>query len=139
MNSTGKSGTVTPEEFELLEAAVSQWGARLVASKIAKICSKKAEALKHEYALSPVAAAYADIASKIATAVGSQPKPVSSDFFNSLTGMVALYGPEVVTWKIAKLAKRAGSTADSTMLGGLFPKPVVAKAASAPVSSRARF
>lgn len=136
MNNTGKPGTITPEEFELLESGVNAYGARTVASKVAKICSKKADALKHEYPLSSVASAYASIASKIVGSVGSVTKAVSSDFFNSLTGMVALYGPEVVTWKIAKLAKRTGSTADSNMLSSLFPKPSSTPKAAAP---RARF
>ena len=120
--SVGKPGTITAEEFTALKAAVDQWGAKLLASKVAKICSKKGTSLVHEFATSAIGAAYNAIASSITAAVGSPSGLVSSAFNDSLTQMVATYGPEVVIFKLAKLAGKAGNSADQTLLKGLFSK-----------------
>lgn len=66
---SGKGGTVTPDEFKSLEAMVNKYGPEIVALKIAKICKKKSEDIKHEYAKSRIAAGYDEIATAIENAV----------------------------------------------------------------------
>lgn len=118
----GKPGTVTAEEFEALSGAVSTWGAKVLAQKVAKICSKKAALLTHEFPSSGIAAAYTAVASRITGSLGAQSRPVSKEFFGTLTNMVASYGPEVLVMKLAKIAGRVGNSADKTTLAALFPK-----------------
>jgi len=121
-NETGKGGTLSPEDFELLTGMVATSGAKLLATKVAKICLKKASVLQHEYARSAIAAGYSGVATKLTGVVGTGNRAISRDAFNSLTSMVASYGPEVVIQKLAKIAKRNNNLADATMLKGIFPK-----------------
>lgn len=122
VNGQGKSGTVTAAEFEALSAAVSQWGAKVLAQKVAKICSKKAALLTHEFPSSTIAAAYMGISTRILGGLGSESRPISALFFTTLTNMVATYGPEVVVLKLAKIAGKTGASAEKTSLSALFPK-----------------
>jgi hypothetical protein len=135
---TGKPGTISPDEFTFLNNASTTYsvggvvGVLLLLAKIGKICSRKAESLKHEFAGSPVAAAYSNYAATITKAVGKLDGKVATDDFNTLTGMIALYGVEPIVWKLAKIAKRANDRTNSALLSGLFPNS--AKAA-APVAA----
>ena len=119
---TGKSGTLSPTDFEKLNTMAAASGAKLLATKVAKICLTKSAALKHEYALSSVGAAYGTIGSKLTSVVGTGTKAISREAFNSLTSMVGTYGPELVIQKLAKIAKRNGVVAEATMLKSIFPK-----------------
>ena len=140
----GKAGTILPEEFTQLSEATAQYtkggvnGALLLASKVAKICAKKSAALKHEFPGSTVAAAYDGIVNKINGVTGNLQGTITTDLFGDLTGMVAKYGPEVVIWKLAKIAKKNNYGTISTSLSGLFPSGVKAKAATvaAPAARR---
>jgi hypothetical protein len=135
----GKPGTVLPEEFTFLTTAVSTSSVRLLALKVAKICSRKAESLAHENPASAIAAAYSGIASKIVSAVGKADGKISTDDYNTLTGMIAQYGPEVVIWKLAKIAKKANNRTDSALLSGLFPNSLAKKpVAATPAPAAAR-
>jgi len=122
MPNFGKPGTVTEAEFTALSDAVGTWGALLIALKIAKFCSNRAATLSHEYASSALATAYTGYASKITSVVRVPNGKISSEFFTTLGNMVSTYGPEVVVWKLAKIAGRNGASADKTLLAGLFPK-----------------
>lgn len=64
---SGRSGTITNEEFGIVESLVLKYGAETIVKKVAKVCKKKAKALSHEYAASPVAAGYTRLASSIET------------------------------------------------------------------------
>jgi predicted anti-sigma-YlaC factor YlaD len=119
---TGKGGTLSPEHFETLSEMVAASGAKLLATKVAKICLKKSEALKHEYANSSIAAGYAGVATKLTGVVGTGTRAITRASFDALTSMVAAYGPEVVVQKLAKIAKRNNNVADATALKGIFPK-----------------
>lgn len=139
----GKPGTITKEEFTVLNNAVTslKGGARILAAKVAKICSSKASALKHEYPASTVAAAYDGIVSKILNSVGKSEAKVPGELFSQLTAMVAQYGPEVVIWKLAKIAKTTGNASDSALLSGIFPngsKTTAAKPAARSSGSASR-
>ena len=118
----GKSGTITPEEFDTLAALYDSYGGKVLASKVALVCSKKAEVLKHEYPSSSVAAAYASVGNKIKTAVGTSTTKIGRDAFSALSSLVNTYGAEVITMKLAKLAKRNEATADFTTLKSIFPR-----------------
>lgn len=119
---TGKGGTLSPEDFESLTAMATASGPKLLAAKVAKICLKKAETYKHEYANSTLGTAYAGIAAKLTGVVGTGTRAITRESFNSLSGMVNTYGPEVVVQKLAKIAKRNNLVADATALKGIFPK-----------------
>lgn len=118
----GKPGTIAPEQFEELTNLVENYGAKLLAAKVAKICSKRAEFLKHEYPNSAVAAAFNSTATKISSVVGGGTGSVSRESFDSLSELVDEYGPEVVTMKLAKIAKRSGDNTASEMLKRIFPR-----------------
>jgi hypothetical protein len=137
----GKPGTISKEEFTALNSAAQKFSVRLLASKVAKICGRKSASLKHEYPASTVAAAYDGIVNKIVTAVGKQDTAIPTPLFDQLTGMVAQYGPEVVIWKLAKIAKSSNNASDSALLSGLFPNGVkaAAKAATSTARSSRRF
>ena len=121
-NNVGRGGTLAVEDFESLESMASLYNEKVLASKVAKICSKRADYLKHEYAGSSISLAFASTASKIKTAVGEARGMVPTETFENLADMVMGYGPELVIQKLGKLAKRNGRVAESTVLKAIFPR-----------------
>jgi hypothetical protein len=119
-NTNGKAGTITVAEFEALEAMVENYGAKLLAAKVAKLCISKSTKLLHEYNASVIGKAYGDTAAAIQTAVGMQTANVSRDCYNTLKSVVDTYGPEVVVTKLGKLAKRMET--EGAELRTLFPR-----------------
>lgn len=118
----GKSGTITPDEFENLSEAAGNYGAVLLAKKVAKICSKFSTPFKHEYSGSAIAAAWLSVSTKISTALGGTGGGVvSTDTFEFLGSLVNTYGPEVVIQKLSKIAKKNGNMNEANTLKALFP------------------
>ena len=118
---TGKSGTVTPEEFEQLASLVENYGARLLAQKVGKACSRVAKDFTHEFPTSSVGAAWNGSGSRIVTSLGAGTRPITKDGFNFLVDLVGFYGPEVVLTKIAKLAKKSGNLDEAAIIKNVFP------------------
>lgn len=136
-NNTGKPGTLTEVDFTSLYQIVDSYKAQLVATKVAKLCMKKAAPYLHEYPESAVGKAYASVAQKITDAVGTSSNVINRDAFHSLSSMVDRYGPEVIIQKLGKIARRqsnelrdngaSGSVVEelrslSDSLKGLFPR-----------------
>lgn len=118
-DNNGKSGTITPEEFTELSSYVTRYGAPVLASKVAKVCTKYSAPYKHEYTNSAIAAAWLSVAGKISGFIGNNRTVVSMEAFEFIESLVHTYGPEVVVQKLAKIAKR-GNMAGSN-LSTLFP------------------
>lgn len=121
---TGKPGTITVEEFDVLSALAGTYGERVLAEKISKICLKRAGILTHEYPSSLLGVAYNTVGSKIKAAVGDSTRVISRDAYTALVGMVDRYGAEVMTRKLGKLASRNENSTDASLLKGIFPKSV---------------
>jgi hypothetical protein len=121
-NERGRAGTISVEEFDSLKEMATQYGAVTLASKVGKICSRKAEALLHECSSSAVGDAFNRTASKLSDALRDNARKISSDSFRNLADMVDRYGAEVITWKLAKLASRSGQSDQATLLKGIFPR-----------------
>ncbi len=121
-NNTGKAGTITVDEFDSLSDMAATYSETVLASKVGKILDKKAGVLLHECSTSLVGAAYRSVSGKLTTAVGTSARKISKESFDSLSSMVERYGAEVITWKLAKLAKRNERTADAALLKGIFPR-----------------
>lgn len=127
----GKSGTITPEEFETLSGFVGDYSAILLAKKVAKICTKFSGPFKHEYANSAIAAAWLTIASRINGVIGNASGTVSTDAFEFLGSLVNTYGPEVVVQKLAKIGLKNGEMPTAVNgLKNLFPKPVASSSSA---------
>lgn len=120
-NKNGKSGTITPEEFETLSSMVGQFGPMVIGAKLAKICTRMSAGYLHEHANSLVGKAWSGLAAKIGGAVGAQTRAIPSADFTFLTTLVTNYGPEVVVQKVAKIALKAGNTVNGNTLKVLFP------------------
>lgn len=120
----GKAGTLAVDDFETLAEMVGAYSPKLVAQKVAKILTKKASGYLHEYPSSLLGGAYTATAAKLTTAIGAEPRGsiITRDFYGQLSSMVDRYGAEIVVQKVAKLAQRAGNTADATALKNIFPK-----------------
>lgn len=130
MPPVGKSGTVTPDEFDLLSGYAETYGAMLLAKKVSKICNKFSEPFKHEYANSAIAAAWINVATSISRVIGGNVRgSVSMEAFEFLGSLVNTYGPEVVIQKLSKIASKSGDTATANSLKNLFPKAVSTTAA----------
>jgi hypothetical protein len=113
----GKPGTMAVEQFNFLKTQVESFGAKTLASKLAKVCGKRASALKHECAKSVVGAAYESIASKINGKVGPVTAKVPIETFSMLSDLTDQYGAELV---IAKLAKLSTVATEKTLLKSIF-------------------
>jgi hypothetical protein len=121
MPKTGKPGTITAAEFETLETLAEQYGAMVLAKKLPKIATRIADGYKHEFAGSPVGAAWASVAHMLSTRVGAATAGISNDAFKFLGGLVNSYGVETVVSKLAKLAARNGDNGSATTLKAVFP------------------
>jgi hypothetical protein len=120
---TGKSGTITKEEFDTLSGFVGTYGSKLMSQKVAKVCTRLGTKFKHEFANSPVANAWLGLATKINNATGTGNRPITGAAYTFLTGLVGMYGAEVVVQKIAKIGlKNGGNTAEANAMKALFPK-----------------
>jgi hypothetical protein len=113
----GKPGTMKVEQFNFLKTQVEQFGAKTLASKLAKVCQKRAAALKHECANSVVGAAYASVGTKINSKVGAVAAKVPIETFSMLSDLTDQYGVELV---VAKLAKLSTVATDKTLLKSIF-------------------
>lgn len=120
-NNTGKAGTMSVEDFESLTSMSSAYGETLLATKVAKICSKRAAPLLREYSGSALGNAYSSVASKITNAVSVSDRTISRDNFSAIGSWIDKYGPELVVQKLAKIAQR-NSSADATTLKSIFPR-----------------
>lgn len=120
VNNSGKSGTITPDEFTQLSELAGRYGANVLASKVAKVCTKYSSPYKHEYANSAIAAAWLSVAGKISGLIGTNRTVVSMDAFEFIESLVHTYGPEVVIQKLAKIAKKNNMTGANSLLS-LFP------------------
>ena len=119
-SNAGRSGTITPEEYTSLKTMASRYGAKLLAQKVAKVCLKRSAWFKHENPNSMVGVAYASLASKISTALGTTTAKISRDSVDELFDMVDTYGAEVVVWKLAKIASRSSDTSTASTLNRIF-------------------
>lgn len=102
----GKAGTITEAEFDMLSSAMQNYGGKLLAAKVAKICTKRSAKLLHENTASLVGNAYKSVATKITSTTGNVTTPVSRDVFAGLEKMIDSYGAEVVVNKLGKIAAR---------------------------------
>jgi hypothetical protein len=122
----GKSGTLTVEDFASLKALAAEYGAAILARKVAKACSNKAKLLMHEYPSSAVGKAYSDTAAKVIVALGATGNgSVKGSTFTTIGQLVGRYGAELIVQKLAKIAKKTDMGTSRT-LSAIFP---VAKAA----------
>lgn len=118
---TGKSGTLTPEDFKKLEGFSTTYGEKTLALKVAKFCTKVSGDLTHEYPKTVIGKAYADTAKKITAVLGSSSTAIPGSVFMDLSSMVRKYGPELVVTKLAKIAKKGNKASVATSLKGIFP------------------
>lgn len=125
----GKSGTITPEEFDELSSLVTTYGAKLLTKKIAKISTKSAAPFLHENPDSMVGKAWSGVASRINSVVtGVGERAINKDAYSFLSSLVSKYGAEVVVWKLSKIASKTNNKTDSTLLKSVFPRASVKKA-----------
>lgn len=118
----GKSGTLTPEDFSALQGLATTYGEKTLALKVAKVCTKFAEPLLHEFPKSAVGLAYVAMGKKITVAVGSHTaSSIPGTAFASISKMVNRYGAEVVVGKLAKIAKKGNKVAIASSLKSIFP------------------
>jgi len=61
----GKAGTISTDEYSSLTTMIDKYGPEMVINKIGKICKKRADGLKREYAKSKLAKTYDEIATLI--------------------------------------------------------------------------
>jgi len=119
---TGKPGTIAPEEFTELSAAATQYGAKRLAQKVAKACSRIAATYNHESPGSPIASAWDAQARKVVTTLGETTSAVNTGTFSLLMDLVRTYGPEVVVQKLGKIAQRSGNATEAQQLKAVFPR-----------------
>jgi hypothetical protein len=113
----GKAGTMAVEQYNFLKTQVESFGAKTLASKLAKVCSKRATALKHECAASLVGSAYENAASKINRKIGTVTAKVPIETFSMLSDLTDQYGVELV---VSKLAKLSTVQTEKTLLKSIF-------------------
>lgn len=120
MPKTGKPGTITAVEFETLTELSTRYGAMVLAKKLPKIATRIADGYKHEFADSPVGAAWSTVANMLSTRIGAANVGISNDAFKFLAGLVNVYGVETVVSKLSKLAARSGDNYSATTLKDIF-------------------
>jgi hypothetical protein len=117
----GKSGTLTPEDFKKLSTLATTYGEKVVAMKVAKVCTKSAAPLLHEFAGSAVAKAFNATGKRITDALGSGTTgSIPGSAFIDLSKLVNRYGAEIVVIKLAKIAKKANKASVASSLKGIF-------------------
>lgn len=117
---SGKAGTLTAEDFTKLKALAATYGGKTLALKVAKVCTKSAAPLSHEFPGSLVAKAFTSTAKKITDKLGAGAAPVSGAAFSDVSKMVSRYGAEIVVMKLAKIAKKNNDVATATSLKSIF-------------------
>jgi len=120
-NSNGKAGTLTVEDFNKLKSLATSHGEKTLALKVAKVCSKFAAPLTHEYPNSAVGKAYVSTAKKITDSLGTASPAIPGSAFTDVSKMVSKYGAELIVMKLSKIAKKNNNAAMSTQLKSIFP------------------
>lgn len=116
----GKSGTMTPEDFELLTNMATTYSPFLLGLKVAKVASRISASYLHEYPESLVGSAWKTVGERIVAALNTtRSSIVDMQTFNDIYGLVTKYGAELVIRKLAKIAGRSG--AEPGVLKTLFP------------------
>lgn len=121
MKKTGKSGTLSADDFTALSGFAAVYGEKGVAQKIAKVCKNKAESYLHEFKGSAVGKAFDLTSSKISSSLAGAAPMVKSADFTVLASMVDNYGPELIVGKLAKIAKKSGKVETASSLSKIFP------------------